>query len=392
MLSKTLNFVQLCEEQPQLKAFFDEKSGRFPFSNQQAVILLTETLIHLDLGYKIVLDKNQICPNYFNRRDYVLFIERLLKLTPHLSDDTRLTGLDTGTSQSCIYPLISTRYLSNLEKMFATDIVPEFIQKAEGNVRMNKLEEKITLLLVQKDQNAFSQVIKKTGDYIHFTMCNPPFYTSRAEMLMKRKQKRSHYKTETEGHDSELITAGGDYGFIVKLILDSESVKNEVLWFTSLIGNHSTLIKFSSFLKDKSSISFGVYRFQSGSHTTRWIIFWTHQSQLKPPIELFNYSNAKINPNKIRRNLRSELGDKELRSIIVKYLTSLPYIALHLNHKFRIELPGNVFSRNYRRTNKVSSDGSTYIFEIDLFERHIVWRTGYDFKIFESFVNVLNSL
>ena len=394
MLARDLDFVQLCKVQPQLIPFFDEKSGRFQFHRQEALILLTETLINLDLGYTVPLVRDQLCPNYFNRLDYVLFIQTLLALTPHLLDEKPpIYGLDIGTSQSCIYPLICSKYIPNLKLMFATDIVLEFIEKAEENIALNGLKHIIKLILVNKDQNTYSHIARVCNTQIHFTMCNPPFYSSRAEMLLKSRKKQSFLKTEITGHHSELITEGGDYGFITKLISDSENVRDQVLWFTTLVGNHSTLVRIGSFLKSKNySISFGVHRFQSGSYTTRWIIFWTYQTQFKPPIELFNYKSAKMSPKKIVKSLTSELTTPQLRFLLVRYLTSLPYDALNLRDTITVELPGNVFSRNYRRTRKLVSDGSTYIFEIRVSTRQVIWRTGFDYKIFETFVNVLNSL
>lgn len=391
MISRSLDFNELCVVNPQLNEYIHK--NKFDFSNQIAIIKLTETLIKIDLGYTIVLNTNYLCPNYFNRLDYVLFITKLIFLTP-TTIGKPISGLDIGTSQSCIYPLLCSKYIKNLYKMIGTDINTQAIELAKGNIKANNLDRIIKIHLVDKSINSFhflKEIIQT--DSIIYTMCNPPFYSSKVELLAKSKLKTSYLKTETIGNVDELVTDGGDYKFVLKLINDSESYKDRVLWFTSLIGNHSTLVKLITFLKSKEKeISYGVCRFQSGSHTVRWILFWTFQVQFKPPIELFNYKSSRFNSNKFVKNVKNNKSDGDLRVAILNKIESLPYLSISNGTNITIKLPGNVFSRSFRRTQKFENDGSDYIFEIDVSLRRVIWRSGYQFKTFESFINMINSL
>ena len=396
MIPRDLDFVQLSAKEPKLIKYLDSSTGRFEFDNHDALIELTQLLIRLDLGYIIKLKRENICPNYFNRLDYVQFIRQLLLLTPKL-ENFKIVGLDIGTSQSCIYPLICSKYIPQILKMYATDIVAEFIDNAVTNVEMNNLQSIIHPKLVDKDTNYFKVLDDELLDFeiTSFTMCNPPFYSSLNEMSSKNGMKGSFIKKLTVGHPSELITDGGEFKFISKMLSESELVKNKITWFTTLVGKHSTVIHLIPLLKAKeNSISYGIHRFKSGSFTTRWILFWTFNMECKPPIELFNYYTTNLNNKKFIKKVSfdNNLSEISIRTKVLSKLKSLPYISLHLKNTISITLPGDVFSRSYRRSLKVKNDGSVYIFEIFLESRYIIWRNGYNYKIFESFVNMINSL
>lgn len=396
MLSRDLKFDQLCLLNPHLSQFYDFNKKKFDFNSQDALVQLTQTLIKLDLGYTVKLSTTYLCPSYFNRLDYVIFIKNLLELTS-IDNDFPIYGLDIGTSQSCIYPLICTKYLKTLSKMIATDIVPQFIESAKTILQSNKLEDQIEPILVDSKRNSFLMISKRIPENsIVFTMCNPPFYSSEMEMERARLSKLGFQKNKTIGHNSELFTEGGDFKFILKLLTDSKSFGHCVTWFTSLIGNHSTLIRLIPFLKKMEmdgQILFGIHRFKSGKFTTRWIIFWTFNKVFKPPLELFNYSNKKVNSNKLWKKLRgnSEYNSVKLRYLIINKLTSLPYILLQIKDVIIISLPGNVFSRAYRRSKTFINDGSVYIFEISIESGKIIFRNGSEYQVFESFCNVINS-
>lgn len=393
MLSRTLDLPFLCRLEPALEKFYRRDSNSFDFGGQAARVTLTQLLIKLDLGYRVTLCEEYLCPNYFNRRDYVVFVRQLLELTPGVGGQA-VVGLDIGTSQSCIYPLLATRYVPNLAKIYATDSAPAALALAEQTVRANQLQGTVEPTLVDPAQNAYAVMDGVLEDNsAAFTMCNPPFYSSGAEMLRKLASKKTCRKAATVGQKQELVTPGGDYQFVTKLIDDSVLVKDRVIWFTSLVGHHSTLLKLVAYLNRRDPpVCFGVHRFQSGAFTTRWILFWTYKTQYKPPIELFNYRNARINCNKyVKRLDRHGRTDDLLRRVLLQKLTRMPYVSLHLKDTLTVTLPGNVFSRSYRRTQTFRNDGSVYIFEIRIQQAQIVWRGGFQYTIFESFVNVMNS-
>lgn len=400
MISRKLDFEKLFSKEPELYKYWNHKSKKFDFNNHDALIKLTETLINQDLGYSIKLLNHQLCPNYFNRLDYILFIKNLINFTLiNINDrDYHVLGMDIGTSQSCIYPLLATKYILNLYKMVATDIVPEFILSAKSNVETNNLSSTIKPILVDPKENSFIPLIENMNSaaekLLIFSMCNPPFYSSKDEMTIKRNEKNNFNKNVVIGHTSELITDGGDYKFIMKLLKDSENIEiNCIAWFTSLIGNYSTLKKLIQYMKlNHNKFSFGIHRFKSGSFTVRWILFWTFKKEIKPPPELFNYHDKDISNKKLIKSLNFRNTNPILfKSLLLKKLSKLPYLLLTIRNNITIHLSGNVFSRSYRRSKTFTNDGSIYIFEISLHDGHVIWRHGLDYKIFESFSNFINT-
>lgn len=400
MISRKLDFEVLLSKEPALYKYWNNEGKKFDFTNHDALIKLTETLIKQDLGYSVKLMDHQLCPNYFNRLDYILFIKRLINLTLISTNDYdyRVLGLDIGTSQSCIYPLLATKYIPNLCKMVATDIIPEFILSAKSNVETNNLSSIIEPILVDPKENSFIPLIDNIKSsfekLIVFSLCNPPFYSSKDEIVFKRKKKINFNKNEIIGHTSELITDGGDYKFIIKLLKDSENIEiNYMTWFTSLIGNYSTLKKLIQYMKqNRDKFSFGIHRFKSGSFTVRWILFWTFKKEFKPPPELFNYHDNNISNKQFIKKLNLKNTHPMLiKSLLLKKLTKLPYILLTIRDKITIYLPGNVFSRSYRRSKTFTNDGSIYVFEISFYDGHVIWRHGLDYKLFESFSSFINT-
>lgn len=394
MLSRRLDFELLCKNEPELTKYFDKAKGSFDFKNHHAVILLTQTLIYLDLKYKIKLSENQLCPNYFNRLDYVLFINQLIKYTPG-TESRQVIGLDIGTSQSCIYPLLCTKYISKFSKIVGTDVIHDFIVQAKCNIDENQLSTKIELSLVDGKENSFSPLFEQEINFdnsVVFTMCNPPFYESAVDMAAKRENKKLFHKLQTTGHTSELITPGGDYKFVLKLLQDSEKFQDRIDWFTSLIGNLSTVKKLIPYLKQNNDrISYGIHRFKSGAYTVRWILFWSFRKDYKAPPELFNYHDKNINSKKYVKKIKvTHYSNMLLRSKILKKITTLPYISLHIRDIIIVKFPGNVFSRSYRRSKSYKNDGSVYVFELNLDKLKIIWRQGLDYKVFESFCNIIN--
>lgn len=79
---------------------------------------------------------------------------------------------------SCIYPLLGCA--SNPTwKFLGTDIDPRSVKYAQENVENNALQEKITIKHNLDPNKIF--MLEDDTTYT-FCMCNPPFYSSQAEL------------------------------------------------------------------------------------------------------------------------------------------------------------------------------------------------------------------
>lgn len=122
--------------------------------------------------------------------------------------ENEVRGLDVGTGASAIYPVLGVRCFQSWQ-MVGTDIDRDSLAFASENIvdhtsNASKISERIALLHVKEDDpfildgtsTRYDQVGGKLdprqseGVDFHFTMCNPPFYTSFEEMEQSAQFKR----------------------------------------------------------------------------------------------------------------------------------------------------------------------------------------------------------
>ncbi|QPG74980.1 hypothetical protein FOA43_002320 [Brettanomyces nanus] len=390
-----LDFQYLVSLNPKLSKYYDEKLNKYDFQSNDAVILLTETLFITNLNLDVHISNDRLCPRYFNRLDYIYFIQELMEGSS-LSPESKYFGLDIGTGQMAVYPLMAVKIISELTWILATDIDQISVNMALKNVQNNHLSEKILIELVDKDDNCFRAVNQKdTDDAVGFTMCNPPFYSSIWEMQSKRALKQANEDRETVvGTNQELIYSdGGELGFIQKLLKDSRTASKKILWFSSLAGNYHTV---KTLVKEfDSDFNYGIYEFQSGltkKATKRWIVYWSFQF-LRPSISLFN-SKVCAPPFRFIMNRKIDFAAAYTR------IRDLPYLEISTDEDLSVfvKLPGNCWSRSYRRKRQQNSqkrtklDGSCW-FEVVFYQDQtlIYWKYGQKYQTFESFCGWLNN-
>lgn len=155
--------------------------------------------------------------------------------------DLRL--LDSGTGASAIYPLLACS-LEHSWKFVATgrsfhcdkrsrndklhvDVDPQSLASAKANVSANNLHSQIQViqalpdsrLLFALDLDGLHSLEK--GSQFNFTMCNPPFYSSREEVEKSASDKEFGPNAVCTGADIEMITAGGESAFVCQMIQES---------------------------------------------------------------------------------------------------------------------------------------------------------------------------
>ena len=91
---------------------------------------------------------------------------------------------------------------------FTADIDAQSVEYAERNVQQNNLTERIRVARVDP-----SGPILPSATF-DFTMCNPPFYGSREEVLQSAEAKELGPSAVCTGTDNEMITPGGEVAFV----------------------------------------------------------------------------------------------------------------------------------------------------------------------------------
>ncbi|KAL5325802.1 hypothetical protein ACEPPN_006935 [Leptodophora sp. 'Broadleaf-Isolate-01'] len=265
-----------------------KSNGQLDFSNPESVQQLTKSLLKRDFGLKITLPPDRLCPPVPNRLNYILWIQRLLdsasdSYTDIYDAEREVLGLDIGTGASCIYPLLGCTQRPKW-RFAGTDIDDKSLQFAKQNVKDNNLQNRIKLLQTQPDDPLLP--LDKMGfENIDFSMCNPPFYTSTAEMLSSASLKQRPPFTACTGSANEMVTPGGEVSFISRMIDESLILKDRVQWYTSMLGKFSSIEPLVKKLREKGVDNFAVTEFVQGSKTRRWGLAWSFDD-LRPCVDV----------------------------------------------------------------------------------------------------------
>ncbi|KAJ3161186.1 hypothetical protein HDU86_007808 [Geranomyces michiganensis] len=216
-----------------------------------------------------------LCPPVPNRLDYVLTIEDLLAESG-IKSGTPVYGIDIGVGASCIYPLLACKQ-NETWRMLGLDIEPRSIAYATANVAQNEMQSRISVCKNDTDMILHTDLLDNfhTKRY-DFTMCNPPFYDSAAQVARSRAEKDAPPRAVCSGTQAEMITEGGELGFILRILAESArpEMRRRVRWFTSLVGRKEDLAKLEDALRAIGGARWEIKSLRQGA-TVRWVIAWT---------------------------------------------------------------------------------------------------------------------
>lgn len=271
------DFDVLIKTHNNLKKFVilnNHQTQSIDFSNPESVLHLNKAL--LKHHYRITdwnLPDNYLCPPIPGRADYIHYINDLLSTDEILKN---IKGLDIGVGANCIYPILGSQIYN--WKMVGADIDQVAVKSAQSNVKLTKKLAKNIEIRLQSDNANIFQGIIKDKEYYHFTMCNPPFHSSKEEATKGtlRKLKSLHDSNSLElnfgGQSNELWCNGGEALFIKRMIKQSVQFKTQVGWFTTLASKKENLPKIIKQL-DKLKTTHQVIQMSQGNKKSR-IIAW----------------------------------------------------------------------------------------------------------------------
>ncbi len=240
------DFEELIKSSPALKHFvkpnkYDDLS--IDFSSANAVLALNKALLKHFYKLEWEIPKKYLCPPIPGRVDYIHYIADLLEST---SINSNIKGLDIGVGANCIYPLVGNK--SYGWNFVGSDIDNISIENANQIIDVNNLNENIKIIKQTSKDKIFANIINK-NDKFDFTMCNPPFHSSKKEAdegtsrKIKNLSKGKKFKVELNfsGQANELWCEGGEISFITKMIEESFLYKNNVKWFTTIVSKQEKL-------------------------------------------------------------------------------------------------------------------------------------------------------
>lgn len=370
-----------------------------------------------------------------NRHNYILWLKRLLDTSSYDQLDRKVVGLDIGTGASCIYPLlgcaqrpwsfIATGKLQyTLQGFLLTNRYPDIDAKslefATKNVQLNDLHSRIRLV-ERKPQDPLIPLDELSIDNFDFCMTNPPFYKSEEEMVESAAQKSRPPFTACTGSKTEMVTDGGEVGFVERILRESLALRERVQWYTAMFGFLSSLTSFIEKLREHNIDNFAVTEFVQGNKTRRWALGWSFQP-MRPAQEVSRGTKAAMSKNILPAVTEVEIFKSPLPEKIGEFadhingaIAALDLISWNWDRE-RLEgtgrAPDKVWARPWRRRKKRELElqkekpGSLHMSEdlkcvfgftvfIRVGKEDIVvgcrWREGHDAAIFESFGGFLQA-
>ena len=253
------------------------------FANPSAVKLLNKALLlhYYDISYWDI-PSGYLCPPVPGRADYILHVGDLLARNQgeKVAQGAEIRVLDIGTGANLIYPILGTSLFG--WSFVGTEIEHRALSNAAEIIASNaRLGDKVALRY-QADVGAVFQTVIEAGEYFDLSICNPPFHESAEVALAGSQRKIKNLKGKVAvdpvlnfgGKASELWTAGGEIGFIGRMIQESVAFQNQVGWFTVLVSKSAHISFFQGQLEKVGALSQKVLEMGQGNKRSR-ILVWT---------------------------------------------------------------------------------------------------------------------
>ncbi|KAI1474337.1 hypothetical protein F4774DRAFT_414967 [Daldinia eschscholtzii] len=279
LYTEELDFRVLGQHDPEFEAAL-ERGSHLNFNNPKSVMQLTKTLLKRDFDLTVDLPMDRLCPPIPNRHNYILWLKDLLDSSspPYINareliPTRRVTGLDVGTGASLVYPLLGCAQRPSWT-FIATEVDTKSLSYARKNVELNNMQSRIRVVGRTITDCLFP--LDELGlESIDFTMVNPPFYASEAELTDLAKQKLRPPNSACTGAPIEMVCAGGEIGFVQRMIDESLVLRERVQWYTCMLGKQSSLEVLVNILKNHGVANYAVTAFVQGNKTRRWAIGWS---------------------------------------------------------------------------------------------------------------------
>ncbi|GAA97146.1 uncharacterized protein L969DRAFT_92005 [Mixia osmundae IAM 14324] len=324
--------------------------------------------------------------------DYVQWLLALLEASPP-SPKANLLLLDVGTGASAIYALLLARS-SPKAHIFATDVDAFSLKIARRNIEQNALQDRITLI----DTSLSVDILPHLDVEIDASMCNPPYYASRAEIEELASIKADLPTGICTGADSDMITTGGELGFVTRMIDESAARPNAIRWCTTQLGRLSSLEPLLKRLAHHHIDNYALCE-STQSRTKRWLLAWSLQGDRLPDTIARSANLASKHllplPNTVGRVCRAGLKLPTVRDALLEHLLALSLQVESSDNAILVAASQPSWTRAARRAAERNeaqpSDVVIMRVLLELAQRgddvvvSSTWQYGLDRQLFQSF-------
>lgn len=277
------DFSALRQRCPELAPFIRPSpagSDTIDFADPAAVLMLNRALLKSDYGVEHWdLPPGYLCPPIPGRADYLHHLADLLGVNAR-GPGVRI--LDIGMGANAIYPILGVQDYG--WRFVGADIDSVAVNWARQIVAANRnVAGKIECRLQRSPSSIFSGIVQP-GETFAASVCNPPFHESAADAAAgsRRKVKNLHGHRAKKpvlnfgGQSNELWCAGGEAGFIRRMIAESAAQPNACGWFTTLVSKRENLPSLRHALTAARASDVRTIDLAHGQKQSR-ILAWTFQ-------------------------------------------------------------------------------------------------------------------
>lgn len=244
-------------------------------------------------------------------------------------------------------------------------------------------------------------------------MTNPPFYSSQSELEASAAAKKATPSSVCTGDPVEMVTEGGEVAFVSRILAESLERKNDVQWYTAMLGFLSSATTITEKIKKADITNFAVSELTQGNKTRRWVVAWSFGPMRPAEYARRHVSNKSIPlPPPTEATITSIPTVDSLSTLTSGLQDAVSKLDLLSWHWDQTSLSGvgkapwNVWNRSWRRKKKalgISGETMTHserdvfgfkvsiIAKTDSLEVHCRWLEGFDFVTFESFQGFLKT-
>jgi len=94
------------------------------------------------------------------------------------------------------------------------------------------------------------------------------------ESAYLRIRKHVNFTQTCTGADMEMVTSGGEVAFVTRMIKESMQLRNQVQWYTSMLGKLSSISVLVETLMKNNNHNYAVTELVQGK-TKRWALAWS---------------------------------------------------------------------------------------------------------------------
>lgn len=251
------------------------------FSNSTAVYELNKAMLLMDFKVdNYELPMGYLIPPIPGRLDYLLHLQAFFSKQFNIDKNTKLRGLDIGAGANGIFCVLGSQHFN--WAMVGSECDAKAVEIASANMQHTKtLKENVEIRHQENKSFLFKNIIH-SDEHFDFTVCNPPFHTSKEEALRGSQRKLSNLGREFdkknvalnfEGQANELWCNGGEALFIKRLIKESLGYKNQVKVFSTLVSKSASLRPIKKQLT-KTKANFEVLSMDLGNKKSRIVLWW----------------------------------------------------------------------------------------------------------------------